>query len=249
MTSPLLDSKLADTQLLDPMRFPLHGERLIEASAGTGKTFTLAALYLRLLLGHGPQLEEGQHSAHPRPLRVPEILVVTFTEAATEELRGRIRARIHEARLAFLAGSGKDDPLLAQLLAEVEDSALAARLLLDAERQMDEAAIFTIHGFCQRMLRQNAFESGALFSRELITDESLLRLQAVRDYWRSEFYGQSRSLIEVVAGLWSSPEALLDDMSGWFANGELQLLPALSEASLAEYHQQQLARIEAIRSG
>lgn len=249
MTSQLHHSILLDTNLLDPMRFPLHGERLIEASAGTGKTFTLAALYLRLLLGHGPQLEDGQHAAHPRPLRVPEILVVTFTEAATEELRGRIRARIHEARLAFLAGSGKDDPLLAQLLAEVEDSALAARLLLDAERQMDEAAIFTIHGFCQRMLRQNAFESGALFSRELITDESLLRLQAVRDYWRNEFYGQSRSLIEVVAGLWNSPEALLAEIAGWFANGELTLLPESKTLSLAEYHQQQLARIESIRSG
>ncbi|MBP8173791.1 MAG: UvrD-helicase domain-containing protein, partial [Aeromonadaceae bacterium] len=177
------------------MRFPLHGERLIEASAGTGKTFTLAALYLRLLLGHGPQQESGVSCAHPRPLRVPEILVVTFTEAATEELRGRIRARIHEARLAFLGASKKADPLLGRLLDEVEDHALAARQLLDAERQMDEAAIFTIHGFRQRMLRQNAFESGALFNRELITDESQLRLQAVRDYWRSEFYGQSRSLI------------------------------------------------------
>lgn len=83
-------------QPLDPMIFPLHGARLIEASAGTGKTFTLAALYLRLLLGHG-----NDDHAFERPLGVSEILVVTFTEAATQELRDRIRARIHQARLAF----------------------------------------------------------------------------------------------------------------------------------------------------
>ena len=235
------------TRILDPMRFPLYGERLIEASAGTGKTFTLAALYLRLLLGHGPADGAGTPCAHARPLQVPEILVVTFTEAATEELRGRIRRRIHEARLAFLRQDAQGDPLLTQLLQEVADPAAAARQLLDAERQMDEAAIFTIHGFCQRMLRQNAFESGALFASELLTDESLLRLQAVRDYWRSEFYGQSRSLIESLWRIWKSPAALLDELSGWFTNSELQLLPALPEESLAAYHERQMARIDAIR--
>ena len=88
---------------LNTLRFPLYGERLIEASAGTGKTYTIAGLYLRLLLGHGPLIEEGedagQPSAHERPLSVTEILVVTFTEAATAELRGRIRGRIHEAQI------------------------------------------------------------------------------------------------------------------------------------------------------
>ncbi len=77
-------SDVAET--LDPLRLPLQGERLIEASAGTGKTFTIAALYLRLLLGLGGS------AAFPRPLTVEELLVVTFTEAATAELRGRIRS-------------------------------------------------------------------------------------------------------------------------------------------------------------
>src|SRR5699024_12244582 len=84
-------SAVAET--LDPLRLPLQGERLIEASAGTGKTFTIAALYLRLLLGLGGS------AAFPRPLTVEELLVVTFTEAATAELRGRIRSNIHELRI------------------------------------------------------------------------------------------------------------------------------------------------------
>lgn len=235
---------------LNTLRFPLHGERLIEASAGTGKTYTIAGLYLRLLLGHGPLIEEGadvgQSSAHERPLSVTEILVVTFTEAATAELRGRIRARIHEARLAFMRGESKDD-LLAQLLIEVEDHELAARRLLAAERQMDEAAVFTIHGFCQRMLKQNAFESGALFETEFLTDDSQLRLQAVSDYWRAEFYPVDKPLASAVRALWPSPAALLREMNGWLDNSELEIHPALGDETLAARHQAAMARIGAVK--
>ncbi|MCZ5435919.1 UvrD-helicase domain-containing protein, partial [Escherichia coli] len=59
-----------------------------------------------------------------------------------------------------------------------------AHWLLLAERQMDEASVFTIHGFCQRMLSLNAFESGMLFEQQLIEDESELRYQACADFWR-----------------------------------------------------------------
>lgn len=237
---------------LNTLRFPLHGERLIEASAGTGKTYTIAGLYLRLLLGHGPVIEEGadagQPSAHERPLSVTEILVVTFTEAATAELRGRIRGRIHEARLAFMRGESKD-ALLAQLLAEVEDHELAARRLLAAERQMDEAAVFTIHGFCQRMLKQNAFESGALFETEFLTDDSQLRLQAVSDYWRAEFYPVDKALASAVRALWPSPAALLREMNGWLDNSELEMRPPAGDETLAARHQVAMTRIAAVKEG
>lgn len=235
---------------LNTLRFPLHGERLIEASAGTGKTYTIAGLYLRLLLGHGPLIEEGadagQSSAHERPLSVTEILVVTFTEAATAELRGRIRGRIHEARLAFMRGQS-NDALLAQLLAEVEDHELAARRLLAAERQMDEAAVFTIHGFCQRMLKQNAFESGALFETEFLTDDSQLRLQAVSDYWRAEFYPVDKTLASAVRALWPSPAALLREMNGWLDNSELEMRPPAGDETLAARHQVAMSRIAAVK--
>ncbi|WP_421207013.1 exodeoxyribonuclease V subunit beta [Aeromonas enteropelogenes] len=235
---------------LNTLRFPLHGERLIEASAGTGKTYTIAGLYLRLLLGHGPLIEEGedagQPSAHERPLSVTEILVVTFTEAATAELRGRIRGRIHEARLAFMRGQS-NDALLAQLLAEVADHELAARRLLAAERQMDEAAVFTIHGFCQRMLKQNAFESGALFETEFLTDDSQLRLQAVSDYWRAEFYPVDKTLASTVRALWPSPAALLREMNGWLDNSELEMRPPAGDETLAARHQVAMSRIAAVK--
>ncbi|EPA0076954.1 TPA: exodeoxyribonuclease V subunit beta [Enterobacter mori] len=194
---------MTDTaESLDPLRLPLQGERLIEASAGTGKTYTIAALYLRLLLGLGGT------AAFPRPLSVEELLVVTFTEAATAELRGRIRANIHELRIACLRQS-TDNPLYASLLEEIADKQQAAQWLLLAERQMDEASVFTIHGFCQRMLSLNAFESGMLFEQQLIEDESELRYQACADFWRRHCYPLQRDIAEAVHALWKGPEELL----------------------------------------
>ncbi|HBD81107.1 MAG TPA: exodeoxyribonuclease V subunit beta, partial [Leclercia adecarboxylata] len=223
---------MTDTaESLDPLRLPLQGERLIEASAGTGKTFTIAALYLRLLLGLGGS------AAFSRPLSVEELLVVTFTEAATEELRGRIRANIHELRIACLRQS-TDNPLYASLLEEIEDTQQAAQWLLLAERQMDEAAVFTIHGFCQRMLSLNAFESGMLFEQQLIEDESLLRYQACADFWRRHCYPLPRDIAEAVHGLWKGPEELLRSIDRYL-QGEAPVIksPPPADETLASRHE------------
>ncbi|CAM7322451.1 exodeoxyribonuclease V subunit beta [Citrobacter cronae] len=226
---------------LDPLRLPLTGECLIEASAGTGKTFTIAALYLRLLLGLGGS------AAFPRPLTVEELLVVTFTEAATEELRGRIRSNIHELRIACLRET-TDNPLYARLLDEIADKKQAAQWLLLAERQMDEAAVFTIHGFCQRMLSLNAFESGMLFEQQLIEDESLLRYQACADFWRRHCYPLSRDIAQVIFETWKGPQALLRDIDRYL-QGEAPVIkaPPSDDETLASRHEQILARINRIK--
>ncbi|NLS13106.1 exodeoxyribonuclease V subunit beta [Vibrio sp. SM6] len=227
---------------LDTMTFPLHGARLIEASAGTGKTFTIAGLYLRLLLGHGTDA-----SRHAAPLTVEQILVVTFTEAATAELRERIRARIHDARLAFARGVS-DDPVLKPLLSEISDHADAAQLLLQAERQMDEAAVYTIHGFCQRMLTQNAFESGARFNNEFITDEGRLKAQVVADYWRRQFYPLPLALAAEVRALWSSPSALLAKIGPYLSGSPLTMTTAPMQGELSQLHQDNLAKIDQLKT-
>lgn len=226
---------------LDPLRLPLTGERLIEASAGTGKTFTIAALYLRLLLGLGGS------AAFPRPLTVEELLVVTFTEAATEELRGRIRSNIHDLRIACLRET-TDNPLYARLLDEIADKKQAAQWLLLAERQMDEAAVFTIHGFCQRMLSLNAFESGMLFEQQLIEDESLLRYQACADFWRRHCYPLPRDIAQVIFETWKGPQALLRDIDRYL-QGEAPVIkaPPSDDETLASRHEQILARINQIK--
>lgn len=202
---------MSTPQLLDALTLPLAGSQLIEASAGTGKTFTIAALYLRLVLGHGGE------SAFVRPLTPPEILVVTFTEAATKELRDRIRARLAEAAQAFLAEPkdvkplppGKD--LLHDLRASFDTAQwpACARALRLAAEWMDEAAVSTIHGWCNRMLREHAFDSGALFSQTLETDQRELLAESARDYWRTFFTPLALEQAQQVRDWWRSPMQLL----------------------------------------
>ncbi|WP_252092023.1 exodeoxyribonuclease V subunit beta [Pseudomonas sp. MWU13-3659] len=187
------------------LRFPLHGSQLIEASAGTGKTFTISALYLRLILGHGG--EQG----FARELLPPQILVVTFTDAATKELRERIRTRLAEAARFFRDELDDADPLLHQLRDDYPQAhwSRCANRLEIAVQWMDEAAVSTIHGWCQRMLREHAFDSGSLFTQSLETDHSELLGQVMRDYWRRFCYGMHGEALAWVRGNWGSPDALL----------------------------------------
>ena len=165
-----------EQKTFDLLTNPLEGINLIEASAGTGKTFTIAGLFLRLIL--------------EKKLLVNEILVVTFTNAATAELEERIRNLLKEAIDGFSRGQSTNE-FLDNLIKQYPDPLTCLNRLKAALRDFDEAAIFTIHGFCQRMLKDHAFESGVLFDTELITDDEPLKQEIVDDFWRIHFYNAS----------------------------------------------------------
>ncbi len=177
-------------RLLDTAALPLIGLQLIEASAGTGKTHAITTLYLRLLL-------ETSHG-------VRNLLVVTFTRAATDELRARIRQRLVDARALLLApgkvGAVKDEALRVVLQRQIEGSGenAALRKLDAAIAGIDEAAIYTIHAFCQQALRDHAFESGELFDAELTDNQDDITHAAVIDWWRQRFYPDA-AMTEFVA--------------------------------------------------
>lgn len=226
------------------LSFPLHGSQLIEASAGTGKTFTISALYLRLILGHGG--EQG----FDRELLPPQILVVTFTDAATKELRERIRARLAEAARFFRGELEDADPLLHELRDDypAEHWSRCASRLEVAVQWMDEAAVSTIHGWCQRMLREHAFDSGSLFTQSLETDHSDLLGQVMRDYWRRFCYGMQGEALAWVRSQWVSPDALLPRIRPLFGRVHGQVddeqPQALIEATLRE-RAEQLCQLKA----
>jgi exodeoxyribonuclease V beta subunit len=155
---------------------PLAGVNLIEASAGTGKTHALAGLYLRFLI------EEG--------LAARQLLVITYTNAATAELKRRIRQMIVDAEDAFRTGETSSD-IMRDLLKKYPDSQDRKRIVRDLGiilANFDETAIYTIHGFCQRILSDNAFASGELFEVEFIENQRRLEQEFIDDFWRRHFY-------------------------------------------------------------
>ena len=207
------------TTSLNAATLPLRGRHLIEASAGTGKTFTVANLYLRLLI-------DAQLATPPT---VENILVVTFTIAATEELRGRLRSRIAVA-LQVLDGDSPDDAdatLHAVLEPHRSEPATRTRLEL-AYQCMDQAAIFTIHGFCDRVLREQAFESGELFDAELQADVETLKLRAAQAWWRTHVTPMSTDEIEMIPHHWRTPAAVLNRLSSVITDPATQLVPQFS---------------------
>lgn len=195
------------SQTLDTLTLPLSGMQLIEASAGTGKTFTLAALYVRLVLGHTPGSDQLSGGLYP-----PQILVMTFTEAATAELRERIRARLAQAARFFQTGDAtKADHFLKTLRDQIEPSAwpTCAYRLDMAAQWMDDAAIFTIHGWSSRMLKTHAFDSASLFEQSRVEDTDQLKLVATQDYWRRWFYTLDAQALEALKGVGATPHDLL----------------------------------------
>lgn len=187
------------------LAFPLQGSQLIEASAGTGKTFTISTLYLRLVLGHG-----NEHTKFKKPLLPPDILVMTFTEAATQELRDRIRTRLSEAARYFRNELETPDEILISLrndYLEMEWPHCALQLEIAAQ-WMDEAAVSTIHSWCQRMLKEHAFDTGNLFRQHLETDHSELLANVINDYWRIFCYPLTGNALDWVRKHWQTPAHL-----------------------------------------
>jgi len=173
---------------LDLIRMPLEGTSLIEASAGTGKTYTIANLFLRLIL--------------EQDLEVHKILVVTFTEAATKELRDRIRRNLNAALQALVNPGAGGDETIAQITAAVSVSKSIETAIQQIHRAVicfDEAAIYTIHGFCKRVLDENAFESAIMFDTELVTDQRPVIREITDDFWRRYFSGATYFLNALAA--------------------------------------------------
>jgi len=216
----------------DPfLQLPLQGVRLIEASAGTGKTFTLATLVTRLVV--------------ERSLRIGQILAVTFTEAATQELRRRIRERLAlavqwvptgapnaavESELANAAPDARLTAALLQahLLASGESALELKRRLQRAVEEIDLAAIFTIHGFCARVLREHALETGqTLLAPELLGNDRELLAEVAADLWRLR--SAEAATAEDLIGLWpGGPDMMAGDLR------EMVRHPALLPAAPTE---------------
>jgi len=179
----------------DALALPLSGLQLIEAGAGTGKTHVLGNLYARLIV-------ETERT-------VDQILVLTFTKAATAELRERLRAKLQRVLKVFRGGSD-DDEFIVRLHTANCDPALAIRRLTAAVAGFDLAAIHTIHGFCQQVLSDWPFAGGQPFDVEILPDTDDLLAEIARDFWRREVTTASPLFVDyLLGGTSKTPEALL----------------------------------------
>lgn len=194
---------------------PLNGISLVEASAGTGKTYNIASLFVRTILEKG--------------LMPSNILVLTYTEAATTELNKRLRNRISESINALKTGIATDEFLDGLISRYNKQSALS--LLTQALYKFDEAQVSTIHGFCQKVLTEQSLTFGVSSDFDILANSSELLQDATDDYWRNFVKGVesefSLALQVYLVELGYTPEKLFEFILPILSKPYLSLLPAV----------------------
>ena len=207
------------THRFDPISSPIDGTTLIEASAGTGKTFSMALLMLRFIL-------DGK--------KIDEILAVTFTRAAISELKERVRLFVDEA-LQFIKTNPQ--PKLDDSLSQVEQLTVIAAnkngIILTHDRlkngytNIDTAAIFTIHAFCHRIVQEYAFETSTPYNTELVGENRETTLEIAQNYWLKTLLTPStpQDFIAHITET-TTPDILVKYLRHWHTTGEISDAPS-----------------------
>src|SRR5690554_180492 len=150
---------------------PLEGNNLIEASAGTGKTYSIAILVLRLVIEKNTPIDK--------------ILLVTFTDAAAAELKERTQAFLYLALKECKSSGTSGNDTIEKIVQEALKNKINVESKLKvALLDLDKATISTIHGFCQQTLTEFAFETNQMYGKEVLKDTALLIEEEVNRYWR-----------------------------------------------------------------
>lgn len=189
----------------------LQDKNLIEASAGTGKTFSIGILTLRLIL--------------EKEILIEEILMVTFTNSAVAELEIRTRNFLKSALFSISANSEVDSTIKFIIERAVKNlgKEKVKELLSNAILFLDETSIYTIHGFCQLTLSEFAFETKQLFNAELVENQTSIIEKAVNEFWRNEITTLDLSIIELLKEKKFSREMLVDFANNIFNGKKLSI--------------------------
>jgi len=179
----------------------LPGINLIEANAGTGKTYTIAMLFVRFIVEHG--------------FLIDQLLVVTFTHAAAAELKERIRLRLTEIYHSVASDKTRlDETTLSWLQGLALEETVVLQRLKIALLGLDQSAVFTIHGFCYKTLQEFAVESKQLFELDLIGDSRFIRQQLTDDFWRQTIYPLAPQDAAMLTTYYANPVTLSASIKG-----------------------------------
>ncbi|MEO6681847.1 MAG: UvrD-helicase domain-containing protein [Ginsengibacter sp.] len=206
----------------DPITVPLQGSNLIEASAGTGKTYSIAIIALRLIL--------------EKDISIREILMVTFTKAAVAELEERIRKFI---RSGYKCAQGEEisdktiSGLVQRSISEIGQENTVERLKV-ATLFLDETSVLTIHSFCQQTLTEFAFETNQLFGADLLQDTSAILQEEVQKFWRRYITTIPQELLSILIGSKLSQSSILKVVKQHLAGKRYFKYDAKKEYSFCE---------------
>ncbi|VFP81196.1 RecBCD enzyme subunit RecB [Buchnera aphidicola (Cinara kochiana kochiana)] len=193
---------------LDLKKIPDYGITLIEASAGTGKTFTIIILYLRLILNIGIK------KTYSRPLLISEILIVTFTEASKNELKNRLYKKI--CQLYDMCINKKNEiHELKKIINDVKDFKKTIQLLKTAKKNINLIMIYTLHGFFFHILNEQKFLCKQMIPDKILLNIQKLQLESTKDFWRKYVCDVNKNVTKLILKKWPNPYKLFNHINTW----------------------------------
>lgn len=189
----------------DALNVPLEKKNLVEASAGTGKTFSIAVMVLRLIL--------------EKDINIREILLVTFTNNAVAELDERIRLFLRSAHEYANSGKGATEVIRAVVDRQIAGigKEAAIKKLNESLLFLDETSVLTIHSFCHQTLSNLAFETGQLFESELVTNLDEVVMSQVQEFWRNEIVTLPVEILSMLSGIGFNQDAIVSIVSNYLS--------------------------------
>ncbi|WP_075434053.1 exodeoxyribonuclease V subunit beta [Buchnera aphidicola] len=190
-------------------KIPNHGITLVEASAGTGKTFAIIILYLRLLLNVGIK------NTYSKPLSINEILVVTFTEASKNELKKRLYKKIYQLFHMHINGMDSDNADLQKIIKDIKNPKSVTKILKKAKKNIDCIMIYTLHSFFRHILLEQRFLCSQVIPKKMLPDIEEIQLEATKDFWRKTIYPANKEIVALILKKWKNPQALFKHIFTW----------------------------------
>ncbi|ABJ90744.1 exodeoxyribonuclease V subunit beta [Buchnera aphidicola] len=201
---------------LNTKEIPHFGITLIEASAGTGKTFSIIIFYLRLILNIGIK------KSYSSPIPIKKILIVTFTETAKNELKERLYKKI--CQLYYMSINKnyyvKD---LKDFKKEIKDFKKISKLLKKAKKNIDQINIYTIHSFFRKILIEQKFLCKKKIYQNIITNIKKIQFEATKDFWRKYVYYQNIEIIKLIFKKWKNPLELFKHIYIWISQIKIKI--------------------------
>lgn len=190
----------------------LDGTKLIEASAGTGKTYTLSGLYIRYIV--------------EKKLTPEQILVLTFTTAATTELKSRLREQLIQCKNHLLRIKLVDKGALYDLYESYRQKESAIKYIELALLCFDQSAIFTINGFCQKIIDDYNSDCGSPVFKELIVKKEEVK-KIVYTFWRKQQKTTPQEFLAVIPPI----DKVINKITGLLNKSHYKHIPAVIEWS------------------
>ncbi|WP_343188123.1 exodeoxyribonuclease V subunit beta [Buchnera aphidicola (Ceratoglyphina bambusae)] len=196
---------------LNPLKINFLENSLIESSAGTGKTFNIVILFLRLIL------QINVKNKHINNINIKKILILTFTKYSKKEIYKKIKYELYNFKKDCMKQKSKN-VVYNKIIKKIKSFNNAIKILSNTEENIHSASIFTIHQFCNKIIRRNTFIFKNIFKKNIMKKEKKIFLKYIIKFWRKNFYSTPMEITKIIYNYWNEPKKIFKEVKNILKN-------------------------------